>query len=125
MTAVDDQIIPRNPCRVRGAGTERPDERPVLTVRQVLDLADQMPTDDFKIMVLLAAFASLRWGELVALRRCDIDTVAATVSIRRQVVELDTGQLVVGPPKSAADPSLVRRNRSVWCRRGESSGRPT
>lgn len=43
MTAADDLIIPRNPCRIRGAGTERPDERPVLTARQVLDLADRMP----------------------------------------------------------------------------------
>ena len=76
MMAVDDQIIPRNPCRVPGAGTERPDERPVLAVRQVLDLADQMPTDDFKVMVLLAAFASLRWAELVALRRCGAATSA-------------------------------------------------
>ena len=101
MTATDDQIIPRNPCRVRGAGTERPEERPVLTVRQVLDLADRMPADEFRVMVLLAAFASLRWGELVALRRCDVDAVAGTVSIRRQFVELDTGQIIVSPPKSA------------------------
>lgn len=36
MTAVDDLIIPRNPCRIRGAGAEHPEERPVLTVRQVL-----------------------------------------------------------------------------------------
>lgn len=89
MTAADDQIIPRNPCRVRGAGAERPDERPVLSVRQVLDLADRMPADEFRVTVLLAAFASLRWGELVALRRCDVDAVAGTVSIRRQFVELD------------------------------------
>ncbi len=79
MTAVDDQLIPRNPCRIRGAGTERPEERPVLTVRQVLDLAERMPDDRFRVMVLLAAFASLRWGELCALRRCDLDPVAGTV----------------------------------------------
>jgi Phage integrase, N-terminal SAM-like domain len=35
MTTADDRIIPRNPCRVRGAGEEKPDERPTLTVRQV------------------------------------------------------------------------------------------
>ena len=40
MTAVDDLIIPRNPCRIRGGGAERSDERPVLTARQVLDLAE-------------------------------------------------------------------------------------
>ena len=47
MTAVDDLIIPRNPCRIRGGGAERPDERPVLTARQVLDLADRMPYAGF------------------------------------------------------------------------------
>ena len=35
MTAVeDDKILPRNPCRVRGAGSEDAGERPVLTVAQ-------------------------------------------------------------------------------------------
>ena len=102
MTAVDDLIIPRNPCRIRGAGAEHPEERPVLTVRQVLDLAERMPDARFRMMVLLAAFASLRWGELAALRRSDLDPVAGTVSVRRQQVELDTGQLIVTPPKSAA-----------------------
>ena len=35
-TAVEeDKILARNPCRVRGAGIERPAERPVLTVAQV------------------------------------------------------------------------------------------
>ena len=61
-----------------------------------------MPDARFRVMVLLAAFASLRWGELAALRRYDLDPVAGTVSIRRQQVELDTGQLIVTPPQSAA-----------------------
>ena len=40
MTAVeDDKILPRNPCRVRGAGSEDAGERPVLTVAQVFELA--------------------------------------------------------------------------------------
>lgn len=42
-TAVhEDEIIARNPCRVRGADRETPAERPVLTVRQVFELADAM-----------------------------------------------------------------------------------
>lgn len=41
MTAVEeDKILPRNPCRVRGAGEEHAPERPVLTVDQVFDLAE-------------------------------------------------------------------------------------
>ncbi len=43
MTAVEeDKIIARNPCRVRGAGSEHAPERPVLTVGQVFDLAERV-----------------------------------------------------------------------------------
>ncbi|WP_220447141.1 tyrosine-type recombinase/integrase [Nonomuraea deserti] len=101
MTAADDQIIPRNPCRIRGAGEEKPEERPVLTVAKVFELADLMPPR-LRALVLLATFASLRWGEVAALRRMDVDLTARTVSVRQQHVELDTGELLVGPPKSRA-----------------------
>jgi hypothetical protein len=43
MTAVDDEILIRNPCRIRGAGSEPTPERPVLSVAQVFDLAGPMP----------------------------------------------------------------------------------
>ncbi len=36
----DDKLLPRNPCRIRGAGAERAAERPVLTVQQVFDLGE-------------------------------------------------------------------------------------
>ena len=32
MTAAEDRIIPRNPCRIRSGGDEKPPERPVLTI---------------------------------------------------------------------------------------------
>jgi integrase len=102
MTAADDRIIARNPCRVRGAGEEKPEERPVLTLRQVHELADRMPNECFRVLVLVAALVSLRWGEVTALRRCDVDIAVAPVTIRRQHVELDTGHVVAGPPKSRA-----------------------
>jgi integrase len=88
-TAVDeDKILQRNPCRVRGADKENPAERPILTIPQVFDLAGRMP-ERFRALVLLAAFASLRWGEVSALRRCDIaedgswDQVGMTTCGRR------------------------------------------
>jgi integrase len=101
MTATEDRIIPRNPCRIRGGGDENPAERPVLTVAQVLALADLMKDRRFRALVLLVTFASLRWGEAIALRRCDIDLDARAVSVRRQYVEM-SGRLVSGPPKSRA-----------------------
>jgi integrase len=42
-TAVeDDTLLSRNPCRIKGAGDEHAEERPVLTVRQVFDLAERV-----------------------------------------------------------------------------------
>jgi integrase len=101
MTAADDRIIPRNPCRIRGAGDEKPLERPVLTIAQVFELAGLMKNRRFRALILLATFASLRWGEVIALRRCDIDLGGGTVRVRRQYLELRS-QLVMGPPKSRA-----------------------
>ena len=47
-TAVDeDKILARNPCRVRGAGDEQTEERPVLTVAQVFELADLLGRRSF------------------------------------------------------------------------------
>ena len=39
-TAVDDAIIRRNPCRIKGAGQEASAERPVLTIAEVYAPAD-------------------------------------------------------------------------------------
>jgi len=39
-TAVDDGLIRRNPCRIKGASQEKSPERPVLTIAQVYALAE-------------------------------------------------------------------------------------
>jgi integrase len=102
MTAVnEDNILSRNPCRIPGAGTESPAERPTLTVRQVYDLAGEMP-DRLFAFVLLTAFASLRYGEVTALQRMDLDLDACTVRVRHAFVRRPSGVLVYGPPKSKA-----------------------
>jgi integrase len=64
-------------------------------------------------LVLLATFASLRWGEAVALRRCDLDLEAATVRVRAAFVERSTGELLLGPPKSRAGRRTVGIPRAI------------
>jgi integrase len=54
------------------------------------------------VLVLLATFSSLRWGELCALRQSDIDLDARTVRVERQLTELENGGLSFGPPKTSA-----------------------
>ncbi|WRZ22864.1 N-terminal phage integrase SAM-like domain-containing protein [Streptomyces sp. NBC_00243] len=42
-TAVDNGLIQRNPCRIKGAGSVTHTERPVLSVAEVYRLADAAP----------------------------------------------------------------------------------
>ncbi len=55
----------------------------------------------YRLMVLLAAWCALRFGELTELRRSDIDLKNAVVRVRRGVVRGDDGR-VVKDPKSEA-----------------------
>jgi integrase len=105
-TAVDDELIRRNPCRIKGAGQERSPGRPVLTIRQVFDLAVAIPAR-YRVLILLAVFGSLRWGELAALRRRHINLDSGTLRVELSVVELVDGSLVTGPPKSDAGKRVV------------------
>lgn len=114
-TAVDDELIRRNPCRIKGAGLERAAERPTATVVQVFQLADIVP-GRFRVLILLAAFASLRYGELAALRRRDFDPRCRTLTVRATLVERSDGSLAFGPPKTDAGirtvtiPDAIRRD---------------
>ena len=105
-TAVEDRLVRSNPCRIRGASVERPPERPTLSVLEVLALADAMPARQ-RMLVLLATFASLRFGELAALQRCNVELESGFVQVKFTMSELTDGSLVVGPPKTTAGRRVV------------------
>ena len=77
-----------------------PAERPVLALEQVMVLADAIDPR-YRLLVLLAVFASLRWGELMGLRKTDFDLVDGLVRVERSVVLIGAEQ-VVKRPKTAA-----------------------
>lgn len=100
-TAVDDGRIKRNPCRIKSAGEHRTAERATASVAQVYALAERMP-DRFRVLVLAAAFTGLRWGELIGLRRCDVDLDGRVLYVRRRLAQLSRGGMQTGAPKSTA-----------------------
>jgi integrase len=67
----------------------------------------------YRALVLLTTFASLRWGEVTALRRADLDLQVGTVRIRATMVERSTGELLLGPPKSRAGRRIVGIARAI------------
>ena len=102
---VEDELIVANPCKIKGAGEERADERPALSVVQVFGLVEMVP-DRWRAFMLLMTFASLRWGEITALTRHDVDLEKRTVRVRRQFVTVPGG-LELSPPKSRAGVRIV------------------
>lgn len=100
-TAVEDGIIAANPCTIKGGGIERAAERQIPTVAQAHELADAIEPR-MRCLVLLAAFVGLRKGELLGLRRQDIDLSRREITIAQQRQVNRYGQDLVGPPKTDA-----------------------
>ena len=100
-TAVADDLIDANPCRIRGASNapRARDVRPA-TVKELAVIVEAMP-DRYRALVLLGAWCALRSGEMLELRRRDVDLVNGTVRVERAVSQVH-GRAVVGTPKSAA-----------------------
>lgn len=95
-TAVDDGRIKSNPCRIKGAGDEAHSSRYVASVPQVYALADAVG-GRYRVFILAAAFTGLRWAELVALHRADVDLDNGVMYVRRAFVERRGGPVAKLP----------------------------
>jgi integrase len=104
-SALDAGLILRNPCRVKGAGTERLPEMHCATVEEVSAIA-QAVEPRWQALVLLAAYSGLRWGELAGLRRRYLDPLHKTVRVVEQCTQVN-GRFVWGPPKTSAGTRTV------------------
>jgi integrase len=113
-TAVDDELIQRNPCRIKGAGKEKAAERRIATVVQVDALANAVGMR-WRLMVYLGAYGPMRPEELAGLRRRDVDVDTLRVRVRLAEPERMNGRRVQGDTKSEAGtrtvilPAFLRR----------------
>lgn len=105
-TAVDDDLIRRNPCRIKGAGQDKADERPTATLSQVFAIAEAIQPR-YRLMILLATFAQLRFGELVALRRRNITLDTMELRVHQATAEMEDGTQIDDGPKSEAGKRLI------------------
>jgi integrase len=96
-----DRLIDVNPAMIRGAGIAQRKIKPrPASVEQIAIITDAMP-EPYRAMILLGSWCSMRFGELVELRRGDIDLEEGVVRIRRAAVRVDGGWQE-GDPKSDA-----------------------
>jgi integrase len=100
--AVDDELRLINPCRIKGAGqTKRVVRIHPASIDELETLVIKMP-DRFRAMVLLAAWCALRFGELVALRRQDIDVVEGVLRVDFGISRT-RGQVHRADPKASSN----------------------
>ncbi|MGY5044432.1 tyrosine-type recombinase/integrase [Streptomyces sp. 900105755] len=100
-TAVDDELISRNPCRIKGAGKESAAERRIATVAQVDALTDAIGIR-WRLMIYLGAYGPMRPEELAGLRRRDVDLDNLLIRVRVAEPERTNGKRAPGETKSDA-----------------------
>jgi integrase len=100
-TAIADDLVDSNPCRITGASTSRRVHkiRPA-TLDELETITGAMP-EPYQAFILMAAWLAMRYGELTELRRKDIDLIDEVVRVRRAVVRAG-GDFKVTTPKSDA-----------------------
>ena len=99
--AVTDGLIPANPCHIRGASqTKRKHQIEIATPEQLQVIIDNLP-ERYGLMILLASWCALRFGELTELRRGDVDLKHGRIHVQRGVTWVK-GKPIVGAPKSSA-----------------------
>jgi integrase len=100
-SAVNDELIDANPARIVGAGrAKRVHKIRPASVEELAVLMGEMP-ERLKLMVMLASWCALRFGETVELRRGDIDLSDEVIRIRRAAVRTK-GKYEATTPKSDA-----------------------
>ena len=91
---------------MKGAGKEQTPERPIDMPDEVLTIAEAIGTE-YRPLVLLAAWCSLRFGELAGLRRSRVDLLHRTIKVTEQAVELADGKTVFKEPKSGSSRTVA------------------
>ncbi|MDO3298786.1 tyrosine-type recombinase/integrase [Mycobacteroides abscessus subsp. massiliense] len=102
-TAVEDKAAAENPCQIKTAGRPpKPREVQALTVAELDKVAESVP-EVYRVAVPVIAWCGLRFGELIELRRKDVNDTGdrMVLKIRRQATRVDN-KLVIGPPKTDA-----------------------
>ena len=103
--AVDDDVIDKNPCNIRGAHSATTGKPVVIpTVDEVISIANAIQPR-FRSLVMLAAYGGFRFSEITELRRKDVSPiekegcVSYVINVTRAVTSVD-GKYVVDKPKS-------------------------
>lgn len=96
-----DRLIDVNPCQIVGAASvERKSKTKLATLDELATILAEMP-ERFRPMIVLGVWCALRYGEVVELRRRDVDISAGVVHVRRGAARVKGGWEIAGPKSKA------------------------
>ena len=113
--AIADNRLQFNPATAIPLPTERQKPARYLSQLEVERLVDEMPRQ-YRALVLVGAYAGLRWGEAVGLRRRDIDPLRSRIHVASTAVELRGRVTLDNEPKTTRSRRSVPVARSVMRR---------
>lgn len=104
--AVEDELIERNPCRLKEAGKPTPAHTgEAITVPELFTYLEAVP-ESRRLPLMIAALCGLRSGEVRGLRRRDIDLGGRTLHVEQAVSRVRADghhwEWRIAPPKTAA-----------------------
>jgi integrase len=114
-SAIADERIKINAASAVPLPTERQKLPRYLSQSEVERLVDQMP-HQYRALVLVSAYAGLRWGEAAGLRRRDIDPLRSRIRVTSMAVQLRGRVTLDNEPKTTRSKRSVPVARSVMRR---------
>jgi integrase len=115
-TAVDDELLASNPCRIKGATAVKNRREPVVASAEELAIIAEVIAPKWKAYVLISAWCGLRFGETTELRRNDLhyayedDCGPDVIAVERGVVHRRGGdgkRCRIDTPKSGRGRRVV------------------
>ncbi|MCS5720748.1 site-specific integrase [Herbiconiux sp. CPCC 203407] len=88
--AEEDELIAENPCQIRGAATPQSPTRPYMSVESFEKIRDAHQ-EHLKLALDTAYYAHLLPGELVALKKADLDRKTRRLTIERHGIDVRGG----------------------------------
>jgi integrase len=99
-SALDSDLIVRSPCRGINLPHDAKTEMRFLTTDEVSDLA-RVIEERYRALVLTAAYAGCRFGELAGLKTHRLDLLRRTLTVAESLSEV-RGEVRLAAPKTAA-----------------------
>jgi integrase len=104
--AVEDGLIPANPCRIKGGAVCKHPEREIANPGEIKALASAMPAN-LRAAVIVAAWSSLRFGELFALARRHVNLATGEIRVERAMTDSKVPSAGFGSTKTGSSVRTV------------------